>query len=176
MTNSPSDDLAIRLMEAIRALVRRFSLAERADVACCGMTVAQAATLEALSGSDGLRLGELGRRLGIAPSTLSRNLDRLEDREFVVRGPDPDDRRALRASLTSAGASAAASVRRQEIEFTHAILEKLPGASAETTVAGIEDLLMAIRTATETCCPGAFDHLSAITGIEPLKEKQRSNP
>jgi len=176
MSRLPSDDLALRLMEAIRTLVRRFSLAERADIACCGMTVAQAATLEALSDSDGLRLGELGRRLGIAPSTLSRNLDRLEDRGFVVRGPDPDDRRALRASLTSAGASAATSVRNQEIEFTRSILEKLPRASAETTVEGIEDLLMAIRTATETCCPGAFDHLSSISGIEPLKEKQRSNP
>lgn len=165
MTTSPSADLALRLMDAIRTLVRRFSLAERADIACCGMTVAQAATLEALSGGDGVRLGELGRRLGIAPSTLSRNLDRLEDRGFVVRGPDPDDRRALRVSLTSAGASAAATVRDQEIEFTRTILEKIPKASAEATVAGIEDLLMAIRTSTETCCPGAYDHLFAGSGI-----------
>jgi len=175
MTSPPSDELAIRLMEAIRALVRRFSLAERADIACCGMTVAQAATLEALADSNGLRLGELGRRLGIAPSTLSRNLDRLEDRGFVVRGPDPDDRRAFRASLTDAGRSAAASVRNQEIEFTRAILEKLHGVSAETTVAGIEDLLVAIRSATETCCPGAFDHLSSVSGIEVLSEHQRSD-
>ena len=32
----------------IATLVRRFSLSERADVSCCGVTVAQAATLEAL--------------------------------------------------------------------------------------------------------------------------------
>ncbi len=175
MTTPPSDDLALRLMEAIRTLVRRFSLAERADIACCGMTVAQAATLEALSGSDGIRLGELGRRLGIAPSTLSRNLDRLEDRGFVVRSPDPDDRRALRASLTDAGRSAAASVRNQEIEFTRTILQKLPGASAEVTVSGIEELLAAIRSATAACCPGAFDHLSPVSGIEVSNEDQRSD-
>lgn len=175
MTTPPPDDLAIRLMAAIRALVRRFSLAERADIACCGMTVAQAATLEALADGDGLRLGELGRRLGIAPSTLSRNLDRLEDRGFVIRAPDPDDRRALRACLTNAGRSAAVSVRGQEIEFTRAILEKLPGASAETTVAGIENLLAAIRTATESCCPGAFDHLSSISGACVEQNHQRSD-
>ena len=175
MTPPPPDDLAIRLMEAIRALVRRFSLAERADIACCGMTVAQAATLEALADGDGLRLGELGRRLGIAPSTLSRNLDRLEDRGFVIRAPDPDDRRALRASLTNAGRSAAVSVRGQEIEFTRTILEKLPGVSAETTVAGIENLLAAIRTATESCCPGAFDHLSSISGASASNKHQRSD-
>jgi DNA-binding MarR family transcriptional regulator len=58
-----------RLMATIQALVRRFSLVERADIACCGMTVAQAATLEALAGGDGVRLGVLRRRLGITPST-----------------------------------------------------------------------------------------------------------
>ncbi len=166
-----TDGLAIRLMEAIRVLVRRFSLAERADVACCGMTVAQAATLEALA-DGGLRLGELGRRLGIAPSTLSRNLDRLVDRGFVVRNPDPGDRRALCAELTDAGRRAAVSVHEQEIDFTRGILERLPESSAEATVASIEELLMAIRSATEGCCPGAYDHLFSTSGIEDTEGNQ----
>jgi DNA-binding MarR family transcriptional regulator len=171
MSDPPSDELAIRLMEAIRVLVRRFSLAERADVACCGMTVAQAATLEALA-DGGLRLGELGRRLGIAPSTLSRNLDRLVDRGLVTRNSDPDDRRALRADLTEAGKCAAGSVREQEIEFTRGILRNLPGSEAEAAVASIEDLLAAIRSATENCCPGAFDHLSPLAGIQAVTDKE----
>ena len=175
MTHSPSDEVAIRLMEAIRVLVRRFSLAERADIACCGMTVAQAATLEALA-DGGLRLGELGRRLGIAPSTLSRNLDRLVGRGFVARHPDPDDRRALCAELTDAGKRAADAVRKQEVEFTRDILERLSQSDAEATVASMEDLLAAIRSATEGCCPGAFDHLSPVSGIEPLEEPTRSHP
>ena len=45
-------DRPARLRSAIRALVRRFGVAERADVACCGVTVAQAAALEAL-GAEG---------------------------------------------------------------------------------------------------------------------------
>jgi DNA-binding MarR family transcriptional regulator len=170
MSRPSSDELAFRLMDSIQALVRRFSLAERADVACCGMTVAQAATLEALA--DGaLRLGELGRRLGIAPSTLSRNLDRLEERGLVERGPDPDDRRALRAVLTVAGNEAAAAVRRQELDFARMILANLPDASTDSTVTALEDLLVSIRSATQTCCPGAFDHLSARSGIELVKIK-----
>ena len=169
MIRPPSDDLALRLTEVIHALVRRFSLAERADVACCGMTVAQAATLEALA-DGGLRLGELGQRLGIAPSTLSRNLDRLVERGMVERGPDPDDRRALRAELTDTGRRAAASVREQEIEFSRTILDKLHGATAPATVSTLEELLTAIRSATQTCCHGAFDHLSSPSGIEPLEK------
>jgi DNA-binding MarR family transcriptional regulator len=175
MNTPPSDDLAIRLTDAIRALVRRFSLAERADVSCCGMTVAQAATLEALA-DGGLRLGELGRRLGIAPSTLSRNLDRLVDRGLVSRGPDPDDRRALRAELTTEGQLAATSVRGQEIEFSTSILRKLPKDTSVTAVETLEALLAAVRATTESCCPGAFDHLSPLCDLEPSEEPPRSQP
>ena len=83
-----------RLQGAIRAMVRRFSVSERADVSCCGMTVAQAAALEALGVEGPQRLGELGRRLGISPSTASRNLGLLEERGLIERVPDPDDGRA----------------------------------------------------------------------------------
>ena len=53
MRAEPTPDPA-RLRAAIRALVRRFAVSERADVACCGVTVAQAAALEAL-GAEGPR-------------------------------------------------------------------------------------------------------------------------
>lgn len=150
-------------MEAIRLIVRRFSLVERADTACCGMTVAQAATLEALA--DGaLRLGELGQRLGITPSTLSRNLDRLVDRSLVERGPDPDDRRALRAGLTAEGHDAVASVRRYEIDFACDILNRL--SSPSRTIETLDELLAAVRGATDGCCPGAYDHLINCCGAD----------
>ncbi len=156
------NDNAERLMAAIRLLVRRFSLAERADVAYCGMTVAQAATLEALEHGP-LRLGELGRRLGIAPSTLSRNLDRLVERGFVERGPDPDDRRALRARLTESGRRAVDDVRRHEADVASDIVGRLTQPTA--TLDAVDELLRAIHDATERCCPGAYDHLCDGTGI-----------
>jgi DNA-binding MarR family transcriptional regulator len=155
---------ARRLNEAIRLLVKRFALAERADVACCGMTVAQAATLEALS-DGGLRLGELGRRLGIAPSTLSRNIDRLVDRGLVIRGPDPDDRRAQRAELTDEGRTTASAVREHEAEFARDILDRLPRGTIADTLDTVDNILEAVRAATERCCPGAYDHLFAGSGI-----------
>jgi len=170
--NPHTDDDARRLMAAIRLLVRRFSLAERADIACCGMTVAQAATLEALI-DGGLRLGDLGQRLGIAPSTLSRNLDRLVERGLVVRGPDPHDRRALRAELSADGRRAAAVVRQNEVNFARDILASLPAGSIPTTLDAFDSLLAAVRSATEACCPGAYDHLFSGSG-EHEDERTRS--
>jgi DNA-binding MarR family transcriptional regulator len=150
---------AVRLRAAIGALVRRFALSERADVVCCGLTVAQAATLEALRGGGPVRLGSLARRLGITPSTLTRNLVRLEAEGLVTREADPDDARAARVRLTAEGERAAARVERQELEFAEGILLRLGPRRRTAVLAGLQDLLAVVREATEECCPGAFDHL-----------------
>jgi DNA-binding MarR family transcriptional regulator len=156
----PGGDLAAqRLRAAIRALVRRFSISERADTACCGMTVAQAATVEALASEGPLRRGGLGRRLGIAPSTLTRNLARLEASGLAERLHDEADGRAGRVGLTAAGRRAAARLERQEQAFARQILGMLPEERRGAAVDALIELLGVVRQATETCCPGAFDHL-----------------
>lgn len=159
------DIRAQRLREAIRVLVRRFALAERADIGCCGMTVAQAATLEALSHGS-LRLSDLGKRLGIAPSTLTRNLARLEERGLIQKQPDPTDGRAQRVALTQVGHDAALGVNRHEEAFARSVLDRLPRGSADATLATLENLLGAVRSATESCCPGAYDHLMTTSKID----------
>ena len=157
MTPTASD--ARRLRDAIRALVRRFAISERADTACCGMTVAQAATLETLATEGPMRLGDLCARLGIAPSTLTRNLSRLEERGLVKRAAERGDARAFRAALTPAGERAAGEVAQQDLAFAASIIERLPKGTRSAALDGLEGLLAAVRDATESCCPGAFDHL-----------------
>jgi ubiquinone/menaquinone biosynthesis C-methylase UbiE/DNA-binding MarR family transcriptional regulator len=171
------DIQADRLREIIRALVRRFSLAERADISCCGMTVAQAATLDALR-DGGMRLSDLGRRLGIAPSTLTRNLSRLEERGLISKGPDPIDGRAQRVALTEAGINAAKDVDRQERVFACSVLDRLPTGSATDAMLSLENLLSAVREATETCCPGAYDYLFSPTDNTSREESMsdKTNP
>jgi MarR family transcriptional regulator for hemolysin len=146
-------------MERIRALVRRFSIVERADLSCCGMTVAQAATLDVLSRESKLRLGELGRRLGISNSTLTRNIERLQQRRLVETSPDPADGRASIVELSPEGRVAAAEVARIEDGFARAVVADLDGDSTAEIVRLLDRLLVAIRRASDDCCPGAFDHL-----------------
>jgi DNA-binding MarR family transcriptional regulator len=148
-----------RLVAAIRALLRRFSVAERADVSCCGLTVAQAAALEALRLEGPQRPGALCRRLGVDASTLTRNVDRLEAAGLVERVADADDGRAVTVQLTADGRRAAAQVEQQELGFAQAVLERLPAAQRKAALPALEALLQAVREASEACCPGAFDHL-----------------
>ncbi len=61
--------------------------------------------LLALWNADDCKVGDLGRRAGLEPSTMTGVLDRMVRDGLVERGPDPDDRRALRIRLTDAGRS-----------------------------------------------------------------------
>jgi DNA-binding MarR family transcriptional regulator len=139
--------------------VRRFSVAERADVACCGVTVAQAASLETLLSEGPLHLGALGRRLGVAPSTLSRNVERLEVAGLIRRQPDLRDGRSSRVSLTPRGRRAARELERQEVAFALQVLGRLSPERRGLVASALRELLGAVRQATETCCPGAYEHL-----------------
>lgn len=151
---------ARRLLYHVRALVRRFAVSERADVFCCGMTIAQTATLETLRLEGPLRMGELGRRLGITPSTLTRNLQRLLDAGYLKREADGSDRRAAVVALTASGRKQADKLEAQEEWFAEEILERIPEAQRGAVVERLADLLVAVREATRSCCPeGAFDHL-----------------
>jgi DNA-binding MarR family transcriptional regulator len=159
VTPPSENDRARALLQGMRGLVRRFSVAERADVACCGVTVAQAATLETLNRQGPLRLGSLGKRLGVTPSTLSRNVERLEAGGLVQRDTDPGDARSARVSLTRKGRAAARDLERQELSFARQVLERVPAERREAVASAFHDLLVAVREATEACCPGAYEHL-----------------
>lgn len=52
---------------------------------------------------DGLRLGELAEVEGISAPSLTRIVHALEEQGLVTRAPDPQDRRAQRVTLTTAG-------------------------------------------------------------------------
>jgi DNA-binding MarR family transcriptional regulator len=53
--------------------------------------------------SPGLSQQELGRRLRILPSRLVALLGELQEREFIERRPDPEDRRVYSLHMTPAG-------------------------------------------------------------------------
>lgn len=50
-----------------------------------------------------VRIGELHRHILLSQPALSRMVDRLVERGFIERCPDPADRRGVRLSLTDAG-------------------------------------------------------------------------
>jgi DNA-binding MarR family transcriptional regulator len=86
-------EIIIRHMEAIRSML---DMAEEQDIASSGLTLPQIAVLRQLNVEDGLSLKELSERLGLAHSTVSGIVDRLERRDLLHRRPDANDKRFTR--------------------------------------------------------------------------------
>ena len=69
-----------------------------------GITPVQALVLKVLSERSPIGLTELAERIHLGNSTTSGIVDRLEKAGFVMRERETSDRRAVRLSLTDAGA------------------------------------------------------------------------
>jgi DNA-binding MarR family transcriptional regulator len=76
----------------------------------------------------GSRLTDLARRANISPQAMGELVDELEDLGYVVRRPDPTDRRAKLIVLTSKGrkcvAAGASTVQGIEEQITRRLGER----------------------------------------------------
>lgn len=65
-----------------------------------GLTIIEWYILRALYERDGQHASELARAVGRAATSFTPNLDKLQQKGFIERRPDPTDRRAVHIYLT----------------------------------------------------------------------------
>lgn len=108
-----------------------------------GITRSQWWVLANLSRVDGegVMQTELARMLDIGKVALGGLLDRLEGNGYVLRRPDPVDRRAKRVALAPAGAQLLASIQDQAAALNR---ESLAGIGAGE-IALVEDILARMK-------------------------------
>ncbi|WP_349358553.1 MarR family transcriptional regulator [Stappia sp.] len=108
VSSPPLRPIGFLVGDLARLMRRRFERAlAQADT---GLTVSEARTLAFVEHYSGLRQSALAERLGVEPMTVSGCLDRLEAAGYVVRMPDPADRRAKLVVLTEAAEPALARI------------------------------------------------------------------
>ena len=84
----------------------------RRRIEALGVVPGQFAALLALYESDGVTQAELGDRVQIEQSTMTKTLVRMERDGLVSRAPDPHDRRRTLVRLTDHARGARAATRR----------------------------------------------------------------
>jgi MarR family transcriptional regulator, transcriptional regulator for hemolysin len=94
------DDLLILLLDVARQVRSYGDQLAQAH----GMTRAQLIILARLEHQPELSQNELATIAEVAPMTIARLIDRLEEHGMVTRCPDPEDRRVWRLRLTPAAA------------------------------------------------------------------------
>lgn len=108
-----------------------------------GLTFARYEVLMLLhfSRRGALPVGKIGARLQVHPASVTNAVDRLEEDGFVVRSPNPDDRRGVIASLTDHGRTCAL----EATERLNPVFEAFPLDPDE--LAELADALRAVRRA-----------------------------
>jgi DNA-binding MarR family transcriptional regulator len=74
---------------------------------------------------DGLRMGELSKRMMVTGGNVTGITDQLEREQLVVRVLDPNDRRAYAVKLTTAGRAAFAEMARVHESWIEELLQDI---------------------------------------------------
>jgi DNA-binding MarR family transcriptional regulator len=76
---------------------------------------------------DGLRMGELSKRMMVTGGNVTGITDQLEQEKLVVRVPDPKDRRAYAVKLTDEGRRAFADMAAVHERWIEELLQDVAG-------------------------------------------------
>ena len=89
--------------ELLREVTRLYARAQRVVADCCSTTNTQCHILGELGRAGPLTPGELGTRLQLEKSWMSRALDTMVERDLVSKDANPEDARSWIVSLTPLG-------------------------------------------------------------------------
>ena len=143
-SNAQASDASQRAIDAARLRVAVLRLSRRLrkhDLA--GLTPSQLSTLSSVGKSGPVRLGDLAAAERIAPSTLTRLVNVLEDRGYLVRTPSPEDARAYLVTVTESGRNVLERIRDEATSMLTDILTTLTPdqlAALEAALPALEQL------------------------------------
>ena len=95
--------VGLDVLQQLRVLVRLAGNHSAQIERSTGISGAQLWALDEVARADGLRVGELARRLRVHQTTASNLLNRLEAAGLVRKGRSPDDQRIVHIHLSAAG-------------------------------------------------------------------------
>lgn len=122
---SDEEDSALRLWISLARCYVTFSRAVACKVAEYDLTAPQFGVLEALYHVGPLSLGELAEKLLVTGGNVTYVMDRLEAQDLVARERSGDDRRVVRAHLTSKGRATIEAVFPGHVEFIRNLVNGL---------------------------------------------------
>lgn len=97
-----------------------------------GMTLPQMHTLEILGIHGALRMKELAEAMGVTTGTLTVQVDRLQDKDYVRRRPHESDRRSIMVELTPKGEKLFEEHDRLHLRLTEELVSACPKEDRET--------------------------------------------
>jgi DNA-binding MarR family transcriptional regulator len=137
----------------LREVARLYTRAQRVVADCCRTTSTQCHLLNELARSGPLPLAELGTRVMLEKSWVSRAVDAMVERGLVTKEPNPADARSWLVTLTGEGERTVAELDRTLDEHATQLLGSLDAAERAAVEHSLLLLMKALREDTAaTCC------------------------
>lgn len=122
---SNEEEHALRLWISLARCYATFSRAVACKVAEYDLTAPQFGVLEALYHLGPLSLGELAEKLLVTGGNITYVMDRLESQGMVARERSGNDRRVVKAHLTTKGRATIEGVFPGHVDFVRSLVEEL---------------------------------------------------
>jgi DNA-binding MarR family transcriptional regulator len=135
-----TDDLEARLVATIAPVFRHLLSHARRRPAWKSLTYQQYNVLRIIDGEEPMPQAEIARRLLVSAPVVTRLAATLVDTGYVLRGTDPDDRRAVRLSLTLKGRRKVRAMRRDLLAAASDLLAPLPGPRRAALGSALDEL------------------------------------
>lgn len=137
----------------LREVARLYTRAQRVVADCCRTTSTQCHLLTELARSGPLPLSELGQRLSLEKSWVSRAVEAMAARGLVTKEPNPSDARSWLVTLTADGVRTVHELNHTLDAHADQLLDRL----GERKRAAIEHALLLLLQALRedpaaTCC------------------------
>lgn len=139
------------LIQLVWELATHLKLVEKTEVECCGVTPYQGYLLMQLLESGPASMQDLSRNAGVAVSTMTRNIDKLEEKGLAKRTRSGPDARVAEAALTPAGVKTALKVRESWADYFARVSCNLNADEKSQVLAGLRALIAAIKKAGNCC-------------------------
>ena len=141
-------ETTLELQERMMAFVRAFGLHQPEQTPCGQpVSVSEAHALAELNREQPLTQQELGSRLRLEKSTISRLVGLLEGRNWIERTRHPDDGRSVQLHLTKTGIRMANQIATAHEQTFARLLESIPKPQRANVLAALKTLTEALHEA-----------------------------
>ncbi len=133
------------LLNALGSTTFRQLLWQRASE--LDLTYAQSQVLFHVADHAGCHMGEVAKAFGVTLPAVTHIIDRLEEKQFVIRGDHPADRRVYVLEPTAQGRTLVEELRTMQMRGVEEVLARMAAEDRERVIKGLEALVDAATRA-----------------------------
>src|SRR5262245_15693461 len=127
------------LLNALGSTMFRQLLWQRASE--LDLTYAQSQVLFYVDEHAGCHMGDVAKAFGVSLPAVTHIIDRLEQKQFVVRGDHPADRRVYVLELTRQGKALVQELHSIQLRSLEPVLMRMRAADRQRVIRGLEALV-----------------------------------